>query len=71
MDLASTLWVVFIGLLTLDAAVWIIGVVDCVYRRFTTRGEKWLWLALVVVGNWLGVVIYWFLGRPRGSLGPV
>ncbi|MGQ9731684.1 MAG: PLD nuclease N-terminal domain-containing protein [Candidatus Zipacnadales bacterium] len=70
-DPASILWFTFVGTLTVATAVWIIGVVDCAYRKFDSRGEKWAWLALVILGHWLGVVIYWCLGRERGSLGPV
>jgi len=65
---ASVLWVVSMGLATLATAVWIVAVVDCAYRRYPSAGEKWAWVAVTVLGYWLGALIYWFVGRERGTL---
>jgi len=70
-DPASVLWITFIALLTVATSVWIVGVVDCAYRRYPTVLEKCAWLLVVILGYWLGVIVYWFVGRQRGTLGPV
>jgi hypothetical protein len=71
LDVVATLWVSSVGVLTLLTAAWLIAVVDCAYRRYATRREKLLWVAVTVLGHCLGAVLYWFLGRERGTLGPV
>ncbi len=68
MSPAAVLWIGSMGLLTVATAVWVVAVVDCAYRRYPSAGEKWAWLALTVLGHWLGAVIYWFVGRERGTL---
>jgi len=65
---ASVLWVVSMGAFTLATAVWIVAVVDCAYRRYPTATEKWVWLAVTLLGHWLGALIYWFVGREHGTL---
>jgi hypothetical protein len=69
--LVSALWIIWMGLAVMATAVWIVGVVDCAYRRYPSAAEKWAWLLVAFFGHGLGALIYWFVGRERGTLGPV
>jgi hypothetical protein len=71
MSPVSVVWVTAVGLWTISTAVWIVALVDCAYRKFPTSGEKWGWLALVGVGHLLGAIVYWAVGRERGTLNSV
>jgi hypothetical protein len=70
-DPASVLWISFMGLVTITTAAWIVGVVDCAYRKYPTAREKWVWIVVVVLGHWFGALVYWFVGRQRGRLRPI
>ena len=65
----APLWIALVGLITVATAVWIVAVVDCAYRRYPTAGEKWAWLLVALLGHALGALIYWFVGRERGTPG--
>lgn len=69
MTLGAVLWVVLVGLTTIATAVWIVALVDCAYRRYSHTREKLVWLLVTLLGHWLGAVVYWFVGRNRGTLG--
>lgn len=60
--------------------LWVWMIVDCLSRLpcdfrllFTTqhRYEKWIWLAIVILANWLGAAIYFFIIRqPAKQIAP-
>ena len=67
----SVLWITWMGLCAIATAVWIVAVVDCAYRKYPSAAEKWAWLLVAFLGHCLGALVYWFVGRERGTLGPV
>ena len=48
-------------------AFWVWMIVDCATRQFKDSNEKIIWVLVVVLLNWLGALIYFIAGRPRGS----
>ena len=47
---------------------WAIALVDCVRRDFPGENEKLIWVLVVVLAGWIGALIYWFVGREKGTL---
>lgn len=66
---ASGLWIIVTGIATLATAAWVVAFVDCVYRRYPSRKEKLIWFILILLGHGPGALIYWFVGRERGTAG--
>ncbi len=54
-----------IGLAAL--AFWIWMIVDVATRKFESDNEKIVWVLVVIFTNWIGALIYFFAGRPRGQ----
>ena len=55
--------------LLVQVALDVLALVD-LYRRPVDRltvANKWLWLALILLGNLLGVLLYLFVGRKPGA----
>ena len=51
-----------IPLLVIQLAMMILALVD-ILRREKTRGPKWLWIAVVVLGEMIGPILYFVIGR--------
>jgi len=49
-------------LLVIQLALMIAALVDWA-RRERTRGPKWIWLPVIVLGSMIGPLIYFFIGR--------
>ena len=49
-------------LLVLQLALQAAALIDLV-RRERVRGNKWLWAAIIVLGELLGALLYFVLGR--------
>jgi hypothetical protein len=47
--------------------MWIYALID-VLRRDFDGNDKIVWILVVVLCNWIGALIYLFVGRPRGRL---
>jgi Phospholipase_D-nuclease N-terminal len=59
----SVLWII---VLCLIAAVWVLSIVDIIRQRYsgwTTAG----WLALIVILPIVGSIIYWFARKPTAA----
>jgi hypothetical protein len=57
------------GIFALAATVfWIVMLVDAVRREFRDSTMKLVWLLVLVFTNFLGALIYYFVGRPTGYL---
>ena len=78
MPLTSLFWPGFAGILGLALFVfWIVMLIDCIRREpvefrllFTQnfRSEKWIWLAIIVLGQLVGALVYLLAVRqPRRS----
>ena len=55
----------FAGLLLAAAvlAFWVWMLVDCAGRKFKENVEKIVWLLVVVLGGWVGAVVYFIVIR--------
>ena len=51
----------FLGLFALGFWVWMIF--DCVKRRFMRENEKLAWMLVIILGSWIGAMIYYFAVR--------
>ncbi len=61
------LWVVF-GLAGLAATViWLWALIDCLQREFRDNTLKLIWALVILLGNFIGAVVYLIIGRPQGT----
>ncbi len=51
-----------IPLVLLQLILMIVALVD-LSKREKTRGPKWLWVIIVVIGELLGPILYFVIGR--------
>jgi DMSO reductase anchor subunit len=49
-------------LLLIQLVLMIVALVD-ILRREKTRGPKWLWVTVVVLGEMIGPILYFVIGR--------
>ena len=49
---------------------WVVALIDVLKRDFPGENDKLIWVLVVVLTNWLGALIYWFVGRDKGTLRP-
>ena len=47
---------------------WIWMLVDCVRKEFPGENEKIVWVLIVVLAGPIGAIVYFFVGRPKGTL---
>jgi hypothetical protein len=67
-------WIFFAGILVtiglLLSAFWIWMLIDAVQNRGLTDGEKVGWVLVVVFLHFIGALLYFFIGRPKGNMPP-
>jgi hypothetical protein len=44
---------------------WLFLLIDCIKRNFANPTEKLLWIIVLLVGNFLGALIYYFLVKKK------
>jgi TM2 domain-containing membrane protein YozV len=55
------------GLLGIGVFVfWLWMLIDCVQREFPGPNDKVIWIIIIVLLSWVGALIYFFVGRPKG-----
>ncbi len=65
-DLMSTLstWLpLLVPIILLQFGLQIAAVWDLVHRDKVRGGNKWIWAAVIVLGEMLGALVYFFAGR--------
>lgn len=50
-------------------AFWIWMLIDCAQRNFPGENDKLIWILVIVLCSWLGALIYYIVGRPKGTKG--
>ncbi len=50
-------------------AFWIWMIVDCAKRKFRNDVEKVLWLVIIVLGHWVGAIVYFIVVRMYNTKG--
>ena len=58
----------FILVLLLASIFWIVELIDAARREFPDPNSKIIWILLIVFLHGLGALIYYFVGKPQGSL---
>lgn len=52
-------------------ALWIWMIIDCAKRGFKSDVEKIVWIVVIVLGTWIGALVYFIVVKnvnPRGIL---
>jgi hypothetical protein len=59
-----------IGLLSLvGLGLWLWALVDCIQvpdDSMYESGNKLVWVLIIVLLNWIGAILYFLIGRPKG-----
>jgi hypothetical protein len=58
------------AVLLVQLVLQIAGLVDLARRRHVTGGRKWVWVLVIVLGNLLGAIVYFAVGRSAAAPGP-
>jgi len=60
---------IFSGLMALFSiagmAFWIWMLVDCLTKVRSDGNDKLIWTLVIIFGNWIGALIYFFVQRPK------
>ncbi|MED4127673.1 MULTISPECIES: PLDc N-terminal domain-containing protein [Shouchella] len=56
----------FIPLIVVQLLLMIVALID-LYRRNYVRGEKWVWVIIIIVINLLGPIAYFIFGRKKSN----
>ncbi len=51
-------------------AFWIWMLVDCLQNEASEGNDKIIWVLVIVLTNWIGALIYYFVRRPQRRQGP-
>jgi hypothetical protein len=66
MGVVLLLYLVMIAAAIAGTIFWIFALVDCAQREFPGPNDKLMWILIVALLHWIGALVYWFVGRPRG-----
>jgi len=59
-------WCVMMLIALASMVFWIIAIIDVARRQFKDDNTKLLWVIVVVVGHFIGGIVYYIVGRPTG-----
>jgi uncharacterized membrane protein YsdA (DUF1294 family) len=54
-------WIVLIGGMIFMFVFWILMIVDVAKREFKTSDERLLWIIVMILGGWVGAIIYYLV----------
>ncbi len=63
MELANIPWSLIIPIIILQLILQVASLISLVRSDGVQRGNKIIWAIIIVVGNILGPILYWTLGR--------
>jgi hypothetical protein len=66
--LVISIWLAAAALTVGATALWVVALVDVLRREFAGENEKLIWILVVILTGWIGALIYWFVGRDKGTL---
>jgi len=46
-------------------AMWIWMLIDCVTNEPSEGNDKLIWVLIIIFGNWIGALVYYFVRRPE------
>ena len=61
-------FILFIGMMVfglIAMASWIWMLVDCLKHESAEGNDKLIWVLVIVLTNWIGALIYFFVRRPE------
>ena len=58
-----------ISLVCLPFVLMVWALIDCVRREFAGPNEKLIWVIIILLAYYAGPLIYFAMGRPRGTPG--
>ena len=61
------IWLLIIPLAVAGTVFWIVALVDCVRRDFPGGNDKLMWVLIILIAQVVGALVYWFVGRERGT----
>ncbi|WP_367617958.1 PLDc N-terminal domain-containing protein [Shouchella lehensis] len=56
----------FLPLIVVQLLLMSVALFD-LYRRVSVRGQKWVWVIIIIVINLLGPIAYFIFGREKSS----
>lgn len=63
--LLCSCFMILIGIALLGFWIWML--IDCAQRTFPGENDKLIWILVVVLAGWIGAIIYYFVGRKKGT----
>lgn len=63
MELANIPWSLIIPIIILQLILQVASLISLVRSDGVQRGNKMIWVIIIVVGSMLGPILYWTLGR--------
>ena len=64
---AAIMIIFVLGLVIASVVFWIWSLIDVLTRTFREEYEKLVWVLVIIFTGFLGSVIYYFVGVPRGT----
>jgi hypothetical protein len=64
------IWFVVAAFFLGATAMWVMALVDVLKKEFPGENEKLIWVLVVVLTGCIGALIYWSMGRDKGTLAP-
>ena len=62
MDFESIPWMLILPLVIIQFILMVVAIIDLIRVR-NTNGPKWLWAIIIILGNMIGPIIYFIVGR--------
>ena len=61
-DLSNIDWSLIAPLLVIQGILVIIALID-MFRNGETKGPRWMWIPIIVLGTMIGPIVYFIFGR--------
>ncbi|TQR17323.1 PLD nuclease N-terminal domain-containing protein [Psychrobacillus vulpis] len=62
MDFESIPWLLILPIIIIQLILIVVAIIDLIRVR-STNGPKWLWAVIIILGNMIGPIIYFIVGR--------
>jgi hypothetical protein len=62
MNFESIPWMLILPLVIIQFILIVVAIIDLIRVR-DTNGPKWLWAIIIILGNMIGPIIYFIVGR--------
>ncbi|SOC23151.1 phospholipase D-like protein [Ureibacillus xyleni] len=63
-ELQAVPWALIAPLLLIQLILMVVALID-LSRIHATNGPKWLWAIIIIIGNLLGSIVYFIIGRKQ------